>query len=166
MMAPMAECPRIMSKLAILRHGTSNPHTCLLTLDGEIQMKRIGGKIANIRDAGQSTLIIASTAPRALASAKVLGEVDVLNAPVEGHEVLWSDREHPMRLGEAYTLIQTAGKRADLVVAVTHLEYAQDLPEYVGERDGISVLPWESDIRKGCGFLLDYMSKATTPLKW
>ena len=136
----------------------------MLTRDGLSQMGKTAMKLHQIRGTDQCrTLILSSPAPRALASANVLSAV--LKAPVEEHVVLWSDMQHRARIEEAYDLIQGVGRCVNFVVAVTHLELAEDLPEVVGNRVGINVL-WESDVLNGQGVFLDYSSKTSTPLKW
>jgi len=109
-----------MSQLAIVRHGSYAPDRGMLTVPGIYQMKRLGRRLLETRKTDQgTTLILSSTAPRALASSEVLS--GVLQAPIEEHAELWSDGQHPVRLRAAYDVIQEAGRRADLVIAVTHL---------------------------------------------
>ncbi len=157
-----AEAIREMSKLAIVRHGDYSFTTDRLTPRGWEQIYNIGEQLKTRLKKNQVAHILTSPEKRAEESARILA--DILKAPVEEHELLYSDGSHPEDLDEAYKLIQALRSKADLGVVVTHMEYANSLPSFIGEKDlGISHYPRE--VRKGEAALIDYISKRITYLR-
>lgn len=147
--------PRNMSRLAIVRHGDYGRDD-RLNERGRLQMQVLGTRLAQSFDTEREmALVLSSIAPRAVDSAEILA--GILKAPIEQHEVLWSEASHPEDLEAAYKLVQSVRARADLLVVVTHYEYAEELPGFIGQRD-LKKPYWES-FGKGEGVVLDFRSR-------
>jgi phosphohistidine phosphatase SixA len=149
----------VMRKLLIIGHGYDDSEGNL-TQEGRGQMHAAGEKLRQLFDSGKETsLILSSIAPRAVQSAEIIA--GILHAPIEKYEVLWSEPKHPANHEAAYRLIQSARNRADLIVVVTHTEYATILPGRLAERDLSMFYGLRADNFRGV--LLDYANKTITP---
>lgn len=150
--------PRNMSRLAIVRHGDDGYDGRLNDI-GRRQMQALGEKLAESFDQdSEMALVLSSTAPRAVDSAEILA--GLLQAPIEKHEVLWSGGIHPEDLEAVYKLVRSMRTRADLLVVVTHFEYAEEFPGFLGQRDLNQ--PYRESFGKGEGVVLDYRKRCIT----
>jgi len=73
--------------------------------------------------------IISSTARRAFDSAKVIASI--LKVKPKGYEVLWYDDEHPEDISDALSLIKSYKDKTDVLIVVTHYEFAKYLPSLI-----------------------------------
>ena len=76
---------------------------------------------------GLSIRMLTSTAPRAVDSTDVL-VVELKISDIDRQEVLWSDNEHRQDNHAALDLIKSESVGVDVLIVVTHLEYAEELP--------------------------------------
>lgn len=114
-----------MKKLIVVRHGDYGFDNHL-NEKGEGQMKRISEKLRE-HIKGLSVYILSSSADRARESTEALSrELDI---GFEFNELLWSDEEHGWSNEALLDLIRTK-TRVDVIVLVTHYEYANDFPRY------------------------------------
>ena len=117
-----------MKYLFILRHGRHNAEG-RLSDEGRQDMARVAAVIKEL--IGDKTVcVLASAAPRADDSASVIAEV--LGVPHETDMALWVDNHHPKDLHAALVAIQARMPKADVLVVITHLDYANELPRVVG----------------------------------
>jgi len=63
-----------MGKLAIVRHGEDDLETEILTEAGRQGVLELGVRLAEVADGNQVSLILTSTAPRALQTAELLAD--------------------------------------------------------------------------------------------
>lgn len=144
-----------MDRLAIVRHGDYLDNGRLSAL-GRTQIHKIGQKLEDLVNEEEKVLVLSSTAPRALDSVKIIA--DILEVPVEEHEVLWADDDHRSNFDAVHQLVQSIRRKTNFGVLVTHLEYTEFLPSFLGKRDfGVSLL--SLPLEKGGAIILDYRSK-------
>ena len=144
-----------MSRLAIVRHGKYGSDY-RLNDQGRAQIQTLAERLNQSFDYEQEiALVLSSIAPRAIDTAEIIAQI--LQAPVETHELLWSENSHPENLEEAYKLVQSSRNRADLLVLVTHYEYTEELPALFGRRD-LSQRFYQH-VKKGEGIILNYRDK-------
>lgn len=145
-----------MQNLAIIRHGDYGSDD-RIDQDGKRQMLRLSEKLEPVIHGG-TTVILSSTAPRALDSAAVLAEA-LGGIPVEQHPLLWSDNRHREDVPAALKLLASAGDQANSILVVTHLEYTEELPARFSQERQWPIPLRYSEIRKGCAVLLDCVGK-------
>ncbi len=134
-----------MKKMIIVRHGEYDSNLNLSEY-GVCQMKDLVKMIARI--AGEGVVrILSSSAVRAAQSANVLAS-GLTKGVFEKCERLWSDRDHPEDLDEVLGMVNTYADTCDVLVLVTHLEYARDFPSYYSEQVLKREFPWQS-VEKG-----------------
>lgn len=151
---------RVMDKIAIVRHGYYGTDGHLSDY-GREQMMEIGNKLKRQLTVEEVVLILSSTAPRTVDSAEVL-EI-ILGAKKELHELLWSEAGRREDYIAAHQLVQSVKNRADLVVVVTHCEYANGFPAFLGKTDLGRNFSYP-DIGKGEGVLINYKTCELTIL--
>lgn len=152
---------REMKRLVICRHGEYG-YGGRLDNEGKSQIRSLSGRLRQIFNPDNETaLILSSTAPRAVDSATILAEA--IKAPVEKYPDLWSDSNHDEDIDAVLRLIKAVQSRADMVVIVTHLEYTEDLPVYIGRRELGKRLRRKA-LDKGEGIVLDYRNKTISYL--
>lgn len=119
-----------MKRLVVVRHGEygSGDH---LNEEGRAQMNALAEKLKPLFS-GCSVLVLTSTANRARESAEIL--TAAFSAACEAHEILLSESSHQEDLPGVYELVRSRQDLADVVMLVTHLEYARDFPSYFGEK--------------------------------
>jgi phosphohistidine phosphatase SixA len=151
-----------MKKIIIARHG----HYSGRDLDqcGRGEMKAMGEALASLLGA-HSIRVVSSTAPRALQSAEILS--DRLSVPVEEHRFLWTGPDSPRGcladLNAALQLVKTAGE--DSMIIVTHLEFTDTLPWFLGKHLlGNDHFP-RGNINKGQACVIDCETKTWTMLR-
>lgn len=139
-----------MKKLIVARHGYFSPCGKLDDF-GIDQMTKMAEKLRPYL-IGCTSLILSSTAPRALHSANILSFE--LNINFERHEVLWSDSEHEEDFPKALDLVRSK-KNHDVVILVTHLEYGEGFPAYFANKELGGHEVCCEGIRKGQAWVLD-----------
>ena len=116
-----------MRKLIVARHGHyrrgGEEH---LSEIGIKQVSSLAERLKLLVGGDEKTLILASPALRARESAEILARV--LMAKVELHEILQSDESHDMQIYRVIRFVESRVEDADVIVLVTHSEYAQVLP--------------------------------------
>lgn len=144
-----------MEALVIARHGVYDD-SYNLSPRGAEQMKALAERLKPTIGS-RKVIVLASSVSRGRASGDVMGEV--LGCPVEHHEVLWSEKDHPENLEKATELIMSKGADHDVVIIVTHLEYTERLPSYVGEHVMGGVKFGYVEITKGSAYIMDFNAK-------
>ena len=142
-----------MKLLIVARHGGyTNDH---LDQDGIRQIGILTDKLRPV--IGRSSVrILTSTAARAQESANILARAFGVQA--EAHDVLWSDEHHPQNNSAALLLVQSRGGDVDILMLVTHFEYAKDFPGYFSTTHLGVRLPSVS-IKTGQAWVLDCEKK-------
>lgn len=138
-----------MKKLIVVRHAPDGIGDRISDA-GRAQMFRLAERIARHVDGG-SLRLLTSTTGRARASAEVLAAYFLVEA--EGHEVLWAERVRPMNLPAVFDLL--GAKDADVIIVVTHQDYAEYLPGYVSKRKFGVTPPLSDPVAKGNAVILD-----------
>lgn len=152
--------PPNMDRLAIIRRGDYLLDNGRLSALGRTQIHKLGQMLESLVNE-ERVLVLSSTAPRALDSAKIIA--DILEVPVEEHEVLWADDDHRSNFDAVHQLVQSIRRKTNFGVLVTHLEYAQFFPSFLAKRDfGVSLPRFA--VKKGEAVILDYRSKNLTYL--
>lgn len=158
----VSEGSRNLSRIAIVRHGEYGSDS-KLNERGRQQIQGLGEKLKETIGAEELALILSSTAARALESAEILA--NILGVSVAAHEVLWSENRHPEDFEAAYALVNSIRSRADVAILITHLEYTEGFPWFLGEKDLGVHFPYRCDVRKGEGIIIDYRSKCLVPIR-
>ncbi|KKP89508.1 MAG: primase protein [Candidatus Moranbacteria bacterium GW2011_GWC2_37_73] len=115
-----------LEKFIIIRHGMYG-FDDRLNERGRQQMEELSKKIDPLLKGGKSSLLISSTAPRALDSADVLEE-KLFFKRREDLELFWSDNSHNWDITAAIEVILEKGIDYEVVIIVSHLEYCEYLP--------------------------------------
>ena len=145
-----------MKKIIIIRHGKHGPDDHL-SKQGIDEIKYLAYDLKEVI-AGASALIFTSPAVRAEESADIISEI--LNVNYEKHEILLSGKMHATdRLG-LLKLINERQEEAEVIVLVTHLEYAESFPGYFGRNFLKTYLP-TGKLKKGEALVID-CEKMTT----
>ncbi|MFA5157745.1 MAG: hypothetical protein WC451_00945 [Patescibacteria group bacterium] len=148
-----------MEKLIVARHGSyGGDH---LNSRGVEEINRLSQGLQQVIGGG-SVVILSSTAARAVESAKIMSEI--LGVPFSSHEILWSDDRHRENLPAALRLVQSRENEADVVVLVTHFEYAEQLPTFFGKEVLGEEIP-EQEISKGQARVVDCVAKTCVLLR-
>lgn len=144
-----------MRHLIVVRHGQYG-YDERLNERGRTQICALAEKLKPFMD-GSTVCILTSTADRARESAEILGSS--FGIGFEEHEILWSEECHPEDLPGTLELVRSRKDKADVLILVTHLEYAEDFPTYFAlEELGTSMGPSRS-VEKGEACLLDCSKK-------
>lgn len=140
-----------MKKLIVFRHGAYDEKTGRLDEDGREWLVRVAERVKPHLEG--RVRILSSTAPRAVDSAEVLAAQLGLEG-VEQHLVLWSDNEHRMNLPGVGTLVFQCSFDVEVLILVTHLEYAESFPTYFAEEMLHSdIEPYQ--VSYGCARVID-----------
>ncbi len=118
-----------MQKLIVVRHGEYEGRQ--LTEQGRNQIAKLAPKL-KARVEGATFIILASTSIRGQQSAEILAEH--LGGEPELHEVLSSEPDHPHNHEALLELIKLRQNEADVLILVTHYEYAHGFPSYYAEK--------------------------------
>lgn len=152
-----------MKKLVVCRHGNYDEDK-RLDASGRVQM----GSLAHLLKphlSGHSVRVLSSTAPRAVdSSVALLRELAIEGlCDFETNPVLWSDEEHRKDLPAALELVRTKFEGIDVLILVTHFEYAEDFPSYFASRvlgTGIR----HRNVTKGGARIIDCIKKVEVAL--
>ncbi len=117
-----------METLIIVRHGLYNDKL-RLTPKGLEKLEILAAQI-QLQILDKNIVLLTSPAPRAKDSAEVLARQ--LGVTCSEHGELWSDADHPQDNKALFALIQNYFEIAEVLILVTHLEYAQDFPRFFG----------------------------------
>lgn len=126
-----------MKKLIVVRHGDCDRRDDQLNDLGRDQISRLAGKLKPIIDGG-TVLILSSTAARARESAEILAKS--FGVTFEEHQILLSGGGRREDLLGALALVRARMDLADVLILVTHMEYADRFPEYFAKEVlGVSI---------------------------
>jgi phosphohistidine phosphatase SixA len=153
-----------MKKLVIVRHGDYGFDGSLST-KGKAQMKQLAESLRSQLGGGK-TIILFSTAPRGEQSARILA-AELGITELEPHEVLWSDRENGRSAHPAKTLALVRSKKElyDIVVLVTHYEYAEEFPMYFSQCEFDGLLFICVEIKKAEAWVIDCETRQRVRVK-
>jgi broad specificity phosphatase PhoE len=115
------------TELLVVRHGDYNGGDMHLNSSGRDQIKRLAEKIIPIVN-NKKVTILSSTASWAHESAAIIAEK--IGCDFEQCEILWSDNRHPENFPGTLELIQSYLDNTDVLIIVTHCEYAEYFPSY------------------------------------
>lgn len=143
-----------MKKLITVRHGDySGEH---LTERGRQNIDKLGQRL-KILLAGQTVLILSSSATRAVESAEILSTL--LEAPCEVHDALYF--EEPEKSGtypETDKLVGINESDYEIIILVAHVGLTSSYPaQYAKEKLQLELKPIE--LSKGEGYMLDLDTK-------
>jgi broad specificity phosphatase PhoE len=140
---------------AVVRHGDYSGFN--LNETGEAQMTALGEVLKPLITDPERLVIFHSMVTRASQSAAILA--DAVGGTLRGRAVLESHADKAPRLAETWELVEQAVRGGTrLVIVVTHLEYARELPMHAVEKLGLTVrCPYE--LQKGQAWLLDVKAK-------
>jgi phosphohistidine phosphatase SixA len=152
-------------KVILVRHADYNLATGNnpeISEKGKVQTTKLAGAIKKFLKDGGIHTIWTSPAARALQTANILAAELCINVEL-CHEKLWSDNTHTPDFS---WLQQMVGEYADIpplcdvLIIVTHLEYVQQFPAYIGLK--------ENQAAYTCGIVMDWTERGITgePFKW
>ena len=144
-----------MKKLIIVRHGSYSTSTGKLIESGHSQMKRLAEVLRPMVKNYTTTIILSSSAPRAVESAKMLG--GSLGVIVEEYMELWSDENREPDYDKATAIIKTRNA-IDIVIIMTHHEYVHYLPSDFARQE-LKVDLSSCAVNNGEGWVLDLKKK-------
>ena len=157
-----------MKKLIIVRHGAYDFSSERINNYGKAQMCFLAENIdfeADMPHLETSAVqIITSSAPRAVDSAETIaGELGISLADIWKDPALWSDTEHPQDDETALDLIDqyASNPDTDVLIVVTHLEYARDLPEIFCS-NVLNMHVQRTELEIGQSIIIDCEKKTTT----
>jgi phosphohistidine phosphatase SixA len=148
-----------------VRHGNYDSHGGL-SERGRAQIEGACSRLSpHVLALGPSVALLTSSAPRARESAEIVARHlrAFLDVTPESHEELWSDSEHRCNLTTASELVRQRGETADLVIVVTHLEYVEYLPRFLGP-DDIRHRWYPPRPNYGEGYVIDCRKQTWQPL--
>ena len=121
----------MLRKIIIIRHGNYNTSTDQLNDADKKQMEELVPKLREHLAGEENILLVSSKAERAEDSMKVLAQA--LGLSYQTHDYFWSDNTHRQINRRALDMLKSMAdeKGTDVVVLVTHLEYAKDLPSVI-----------------------------------
>lgn len=147
----------MLKRIFVVRHGDYEGN--FLTSKGVADITRLA-EIIRPSIVGQKGVIFSSVSMRALRSANVLGGKLVFK--VEANAVFFSDDNHPPAIPVILELITRKMEEVEVLIIVTHLEVADELPAYIAERfwDGRTYCGGE--IRRGEAWNIDLEARTCT----
>ncbi len=115
-----------MKSFTVARHGDYDE--CLNLSDGgKTQMRELARALKKVLGEEGSTLLLSSSAPRAIQSVQVLSD-ELGIREFETYDELWSDNSHREDAPRAMGIILNKSDEFDNVIVMTHLEYTTSLP--------------------------------------
>ena len=141
-------------KIFVIRHGLYNNKTDRLNADGEEQMRSLLEPLKKHLAGEEHVVLLSSSAERAEDSVKIIS--DGLGIAYKVHPYFWSDNDHMQLNNRALDLINqiTTEMNADVVILLTHLEYAKELPSLLCYKCGNKFIG-EISLDKGGMIFLD-----------
>src|SRR3989344_7138693 len=144
-----------MNHLVIVRHGFYDRRTNGLTEGGQRQITSVGEKVQSIMT-GKS-IILTSTSKRARQSADILRGLH--GSDLEEYPLLYSDDETVLDMVKMLQLIESYEDQIDVLLLVTHLEWAERFPGHFLENK-LNVSIRYPGINKGEALLIDCNAKS------
>lgn len=151
-----------MRKLFIVRHGSYVPvEDKHLSQEGRRQAVELAEKIAEHVD-GMPVTVISSSALRASQTAEIISQK--LGVGIElTTDLLWSGNTGKVRgsskdFRELLKLLDEQFQDCQVVILVTHYEYAECFPQFFA-REKLGAVLYSRDIDKGTAWLVDCVEK-------
>lgn len=139
-----------MNKLVVARHGSYTKGNEEITKLADTLIELVGK---------ESVLILSSV--RVTRDARIIA--DKFGVPFEEHEILWSEREHPEDFPGTLKLLESRQGEADVVILVTHAEYATRFPEYYLKQElGVETDAFFLPTENGNALVVDCREKTIT----
>lgn len=147
-----------MRLLIVVRHGNYDDEYNL-SPKGREQMQKLAESLQSLTN-GNKVLLLSSTAKRASQSAEVISQM--LSVSFEEHEILWSENCHPENKPSLLEFVRARKQEAEIVILITHLEYADSFPAYFAREELKINLgnTWPPEPEKGQACLIDCISKS------
>jgi len=145
-----------MDTFVIARHG--NHDGGMINESGKHDITALAHTLQSIV-AGKSGIILSSTAQRAEQSAYILS--DILGFDVQSHAILWcakdnkNDESSAPNKHKAFDLVNDFSKSFDVVIVVTHLAYAEDLPPFFTFKKFGKPMQQVSWLKEGEAYIID-----------
>lgn len=146
-----------MKLLVVVRHGQYGKDG-RLDDRGRLQIDALAEKLKPLIN-GASVFILTSPTDRTCESAEILGHA--LGAPIEEHEVLWSEDSRPENFPGALALVRSRSDKALVLILVTHFEYAEGFPTYFAKME-LGIQLRSRLIKTGEAWVLDCQQKTLT----
>lgn len=141
--------------LVVVRHGHYDDDY-KLSQYGRERVRRLAEKLKS-KINSNSILLLSSVAKRASQSADVISKV--LGVPFEEHEILWAENRHPEDIPGLLQFIKARKNEAEVMILVTHLEYACSFPFHFAHSElGMDTLPPSPE--KGEAFLINCLDRS------
>ena len=143
-----------MKFFAVIRHGNHDDDGRIDDV-GRRQMSRLAGLLEPHLE-GHHVRFLVSPAPRATDSAEVLMKELGRREDYKSSDRLWCDDDHPENVDDALELLLEESTGVDVLVVVTHAEYAALLPtEFAKASFGARGSIFPMDVEKGRGRIID-----------
>lgn len=141
-------------KIIIIRHGSYDYETNEINSKGIDEMLGLVDRLKHHLVGEDNVLFLSSSAPRAVGSAEVLFKK--IGIPYKTTISLWSDTLHCQDNKIALSFIDSKAleMNSDVIIILTHLEYARDLPLIILKNSGMDYLRSIS-LQKGEMLVLD-----------
>lgn len=123
-----------MKHTIICRHGSYEPGPDL-NAEGQEQIVRLVGLMHRFIKPGDRIRLITSSAPRAEQSATIVSRQLGISG-TQSFDELWVDNDHSMDLQRALVLVRMCEQDTDVLIAMTHYEYASELPKHIANELG------------------------------
>lgn len=120
------EAPLRLSTVIIVRHPEYDSKSGSLTPEGIKQASSLAMQITDKIPSIENALIVTSTAKRAVETADILSHA--LRVPVEQSDAFLTDAHTDEDIPAAIEFIKAKQDDYDVIIVVTHLEYADALP--------------------------------------
>lgn len=139
-----------MKTIVIVRHGnnTENGH---LSSQGEVQIKYLAGLLR--KTIKTKSIILTSTAPRAMESSKILGSS--LKTIIEPYEFLYRGVE----LEKVTNLIKSKTEKVDHIIIVTHSQYIGLFCNHIGKAFFKVNFPEQETLNNGQALVINCKTK-------
>jgi len=149
-----------MNHLVIIRHGADDDRTGGLTQLGQQQIASLGEQLGPVMVG--KTLILTSTAKRARESADILRGLH--GSDLEECPLLYSGSGMVLDMKRLMELVISYEDQVDVIVLVTHSEWAGGFPSYFFDQAFGANLQW-TIIMKGEAFVIDVHARSAVYIK-
>lgn len=147
-----------MRHLILVRHSYYDDVTHRINKPGRIAITGLVTKLQPVIK-GQPVVVFSSPAIWVRDSAELLASI--LGVSVEIQDILRSSDEHPENLDGALELVKLHQHRAEVLVFVTHYEYANHFPYHFGMTE-LQTEFCHGEITKGTALVIDCVLKTLT----
>ena len=142
-----------MKKLVVMRHGS-------YFKDGDDETAKLADVLVEL--IGKESILLFSSV-KLTRDARIVAEK--LGVPFEEYELLWSETEHPADFPGTLKLVKSCREKVDVIVIVTHVEYATSFPKYYLEKElGAEIDDFFPPTKTGHALVLDCEKKTITSI--